>query len=96
MGVPTLTLAGASSISRSCASVLQTLGLPEWVARTPDQFISLARQHADDLPALAALRAELRQRMLASPLMDAAQFTSGLEEAYRSMWRAHCARQVGS
>ena len=90
MGVPTLTLAGASSISRSCTSLLQTLGLPDWIARTPAEFVELARRHAGDLQRLAGLRAGLRAKMQASPLMDAARFTANLEHAYRRMWQAHC------
>jgi len=95
MGVPTLTLAGASSISRSSASLLQTLGLAGWIARTPAEFIGLARRHAGDLQQLARLRGELRDRMAGSPLMDAPRFTRNLESAYRDMWRAHCGAQAG-
>jgi protein O-GlcNAc transferase len=91
MGVPTLTLTGASSISRSTASLLHTLGLPDWIARTPAEFVELAARHAGDLPRLADLRARLRTRLESSPLMDAARFTRNLETAYRDMWRAHCA-----
>ena len=90
MGVPTLTLTGASSISRSCSSLLQTLGLTEWIASTPEEFVELAKRNAGDLQRLAALRAGLRGRMETSPLMDAARFTRNIESAYRDMWRAHC------
>jgi protein O-GlcNAc transferase len=90
MGVPTLTLTGASSISRSTASLLQTLGLSEWIAGTRAEFVELAGRNAGDLQRLAALRAGLRPRMERSPLMDAARFTRNIEHAYRSMWQAHC------
>jgi predicted O-linked N-acetylglucosamine transferase (SPINDLY family) len=91
MGVPTLTRAGDTSISRSSASLLEALGLESWVARTDAEFLRRARSHAADLPALAALRAGLRARMERSPLMDAARFTRDLEQAYRTMWGAACA-----
>jgi predicted O-linked N-acetylglucosamine transferase (SPINDLY family) len=32
--------------------------------------------------------------MAASPLTDGAQFTPGLEDAYRQMWRRWCAGQA--
>jgi|CXWL01.1.fsa_nt_gi tetratricopeptide (TPR) repeat protein len=89
MGVPTLTLTGASSLSRSSASLLQVLGLSEWIARTPEEIAGLAARHAADLPALATLRAGLRQRMEDSALMDAARFTRNMEHAYRGMWLSH-------
>jgi predicted O-linked N-acetylglucosamine transferase (SPINDLY family) len=94
MGVPTLTLTGASSISRSSSSLLQTLGLTEWISRTPAEFVELAKRNASNLQRLAALRAGLRTRMERSPLMDAARFARNIEDAYRSMWQAHC-EQVG-
>jgi predicted O-linked N-acetylglucosamine transferase (SPINDLY family) len=63
------------------------LGLPELVARTPDQFVSIAVGLAEDLDRLGSLRAGLRARMERSPLMDGARFTKSLEAAYRSIWR---------
>ncbi len=42
------------------------------------------------LQRLAALRAMLRQRMMASPLGDAPRFVSTLERTYHQLWRRHC------
>ena len=92
MGVPTLTLTGATSISRSSASLLHALGMDEWIARSPAEFIELGKRHAGDLQRLSALRAGLREKLQASPLMGAARFTGSLENAYRGMWQAHCCR----
>lgn len=92
MGVPTLTLTGATSISRSSASLLHTVGLDQWIARTAKEFVQLARHNAADLRRLAELRAGLRERIKASPLMDAARFTRNIESSYQTMWQAHCSR----
>jgi len=93
MGVPVVSLAGDTATSRGGASLLGAIGLGELVAQTPDQYLELASSLAGDPARLAALRAGLRGRMLASPLMDAQRFTRNLESAYRSMWRSWCAGQ---
>ncbi|HEX4798880.1 MAG TPA: tetratricopeptide repeat protein [Burkholderiales bacterium] len=91
MGVPVITVPGTQSISRSAASILSTVGLPAWIASTPEQYVRLAVESARDPSAVCALRSSLRERMRASPLMDEARFARDLEAAYRGMWRAWCA-----
>ena len=90
MGVPVVTLVGQTAVSRAGWSQLSNLGLRELAARTPEQFVQIAADLARDLPRLGELRATLRRRMEASPLMDAASFVMGIEEAYRRMWRTWC------
>ncbi len=90
MGVPMVTLAGASYCSRMVASVLTSVGLPELIAHSPAEYVEIATALAADLPRLAALRSSLRARMAASPLMDAPRFARNVEQAYRQMWRAWC------
>jgi predicted O-linked N-acetylglucosamine transferase (SPINDLY family) len=90
MGVPTVTLTGDRHASRMVASLLRGVGLPHLVADTPEAYITIARNLAADIPALARLRAGLRAQFLASPVCDAEGFTRKLEAAYRDMWRAWC------
>ena len=92
MGVPVVTLAGNSFISRMGVSMLTSLGLTELVAQTPEDYVAIAARLARDLDRLAALRAGLRERMADSPLTDAKRFTLNLEQAYREMWVAWCGR----
>lgn len=90
MGVPLVTLTGNTATSRGGASLLNAIGLDELVAHTPEEYLDIATALAQDGPRLAALRAGLRDRMAASPLMDAGRFTRNLEKAYRAMWVTWC------
>ncbi len=90
MGVPFVSLSGDRHAGRVGASLLRSIGLDRLLARTADDYIELAIELADDLDALAALRAGLRSRMRASPLCDAKAFALAMEAAYRDFWRVWC------
>ena len=90
MGVPVITLAGKTHAGRVGLSLLSNLGLPELVANTVEQYISIAQRLAANLEYLRVLRSELRPRLAASPLMDAKQFTVALEQTYLKMWENWC------
>jgi predicted O-linked N-acetylglucosamine transferase (SPINDLY family) len=94
MGVPTLTLVDKTVMGRAGWSQLCNLGLEEFAAETPEQYVGLAAQWANDLPRLVQLRQALRQRMQQSPLMDGKRFARHMEEAYRQMWRKWCNTEV--
>lgn len=91
MGVPVVTLAGRTHVSRMGASILRRVGLDDLVAQHEEAFVESARRLAADPNRLVSLRTGLRGRMQASPLMDARGFAAGLERAYLEMhdeWRA--------
>ena len=90
MGVPVVALRGSRSISRSAASILSTVGLSDWIAATPEDYVRLAAEYARAPALLAELRGSLRQKMRLSPIMDETAFVRDLESAYRKMWRAWC------
>lgn len=90
MGVPVLSAAGPRAVSRTSASLLGSVGLEDWIAPHIDAYAELAVEKARDFAALAALRATLRPRLQASPLMDERAFTGHLEDAYRRMWQREC------
>lgn len=79
MGVPLLTVAGTSHRARVGLSLLENLGLAEWIAATPADLPQRALALTGDLARLAELRAGLRQQMAASPLCDSERFTRALE-----------------
>jgi predicted O-linked N-acetylglucosamine transferase (SPINDLY family) len=86
MGVPMLTLAGATHASRVTASLLASVGLDTWSTQSQQEFFVRARAAADDLSSLTDLRAGLRARVRASPLCDGASYAAAVEAAYRGMW----------
>jgi predicted O-linked N-acetylglucosamine transferase (SPINDLY family) len=90
MGVPVLTLSGKRHAARLAASVLTSVGLNDWIARTPDQFVEIGVRRATDLDALARLRSGLRRLVQTSPLCDGKTFTRNLEATYRALWRRWC------
>jgi protein O-GlcNAc transferase len=87
-----VTLAGDRFCARMGLSLLENVGLPELVARTPADYVRIAVELAADRPRLAALRASLRGRMAASPICDAPRAARELEKAYREMWREWLSR----
>jgi protein O-GlcNAc transferase len=90
MGVPVITLVGSTVVGRAGLCHAMNLGLPELVARAPEEFVRIAAGLAEDKSRLSSLRAGLRARMERSPLMDGARFTRNMEAAYRSVWRRWC------
>jgi predicted O-linked N-acetylglucosamine transferase (SPINDLY family) len=91
MGVPSLTLVGATPASRLSAANLGHLGLGEFIAENPDDFVEKGLYWANNLQALAALRAGLRDRWQRSPARQPTFVAAGIEAALRRMWRRWCA-----
>lgn len=87
MGVPVITLAGQTHVSRVGVSLLTTVGLPELIACTPQEYVAKAVALASDLPTLSQLRTNLRQQVAASPLCDAVAHTQAIEAIYRQFWQ---------
>jgi protein O-GlcNAc transferase len=90
MGVPVITFAGNTHASRVGVSLLSNIGLPELIAGTPDEYVAIAVNLANDLKKLQSLRESLRDMMSQSPLADARRFTINLENSYRTMWENWC------
>jgi predicted O-linked N-acetylglucosamine transferase (SPINDLY family) len=94
MGVPVVSLSGRTAMGRGGGTILYSLGLPELVAGTPQQYVETAVALARDLPRLTALRSSLRERIGQSPLRDAKGLIGNIENAYRQMWKTWCAARV--
>ncbi len=88
MGVPTVTLRGATAVGRAGASILSNAGLQDWIAQTPEEYATIASRMAADVDGLRQLRSTLRGKMEKSPLMDARRFASDMESTFRQMWES--------
>ena len=91
MGVPTLTLEGDRMLARQGAALAQAAGLPEWIARHPDEYVEKAVRFARSPADLQALRAGLRARLRHSPLFDGALFAERLTQALEGIYQATAA-----
>lgn len=83
MGVPTVTLAGDSIVSRYSLTYQEVAGLTGFAASTLDEYADMAVNRAGDADGLAGIRSSLRACMAASPLCDGDGFARDLEALYR-------------
>ncbi|MEA2736044.1 MAG: hypothetical protein QOE14_2495, partial [Humisphaera sp.] len=88
MGVPVISRSGSRPVSRVGRSLLRAIGLEDLCVDSAGAYVETAVRLAADPQRLTCLRSELRPRLAASPLCDAAGFTRELESAYRAMWQA--------
>ena len=87
MGVPVVTWPQSRVVSRQTHAILHQTGLPELSAQDANDYVHIAVSLANDKPRLTQLRACLRDRMRASPLMDVAGFTRHLEDSLIDLYR---------
>ena len=90
MGVPVVTLRYHTLCGRISASFLTTLGMPDWIAESPEQYVEIAVRKAQDLSGLAELRGRMRARFMTSVLGDTDAYVRAAEQEYRQLWREWC------
>jgi predicted O-linked N-acetylglucosamine transferase (SPINDLY family) len=95
MGVPSLSLTGPQTVSRTGISLMHQLDLVPLVLDSEDRVVKMAQVLCRDLDSLAAIRASLRQRMRTSSLMDARRYVQGLEAQLLGLWQEGAALNTG-
>ena len=90
MGVPVVTLAGSTYVSRQGVSLLTHVGLPDLIATSEDDYVAIAGALAADRARLQRLRTTLRETIQKSPICDYGGYTRELESFWREAWRAYC------
>ena len=93
MGVPVITLAGQTHVSRVGVSLLSAVGLTELIANSEEEYIGKAVNLANNTAKLSQLRQNIRIQMQSSPLTDGEAIAQSLELAYRQMWQKFCDRE---
>jgi protein O-GlcNAc transferase len=88
-GLPVLTQLGEAFAGRVVASLLNTIGLPELIARSQTEYEKLAIGLANSPANLRKIREQLKTNRLTSPLFDTRLFTRHLEGAYEAMYRRY-------
>ena len=78
MGVPTLTIAGATELARNCAAVHIARGLPEYITTNEKEFVERAVNYARNPSPLVEFRKTCREK----PVVDNAAVVRALENAY--------------
>ncbi|MDZ4849859.1 MAG: tetratricopeptide repeat protein [Pirellulaceae bacterium] len=93
MGLPIITLAGETFVSRVAGSLLNALGLSECIASSFDEYESIALLYAQDPKKLEALRSRLTLQLEQASLFDGRVFAGNIEEAYRVIWNDYLAQR---
>ena len=86
MGVPVLTVAGESMVSRQAAAVLHGVDCAQWICNNKAEMVERALALANDHNQLRQQRLQQRQQVAQSELLDHAGLASNLEDAFRSWW----------
>ncbi|BBK32529.1 putative O-linked N-acetylglucosamine transferase (SPINDLY family) [Stella humosa] len=81
MGVPIITMDGARYAGRHAASAMRMLGMGRLVAPDPEQYIQHALRLAANRDLLLTMRAEIPDRMRASPLAGHPTLARAFEKA---------------
>lgn len=85
MGVPVVTLPRSRTVSRQTHAFLNTIGLPELSAKDTTDYVRIAADLAINTERLTSYRANLRQRMRESPLMNVQAFAQQLAACFKRL-----------
>lgn len=87
MGVPVLTVAGESMVSRQAAAVVEGAGHPEWICQNSDEMASKAQNLLRDTNKLKEQRINLRSELRQSELLNHRELAICLEDTFRHWWQ---------
>ncbi len=85
-GLPVVTQIGDTFPGRVAASLLSSVGLPDLITATQQEYEELAIELATNSVKLAAIKNKLSQNRLTKPLFNTQLFTRHIERAYKAMY----------
>jgi len=88
-GLPVLAQTGATFAGRVAASLLRTIGLPELIAATQQDYERRAIELANNPEMSATIRRKLAASRTTTPLFDTALFARRIEAAYAAVHQRH-------
>ena len=86
MGVPVLSVAGRSMVSRQAAAVLAGAGRREWICVDGLQLVERALELSSNPQGLAELRRQQRGLVASSQLLDHKGLARATERSFRQWW----------
>jgi len=87
--LPVITQAGKSFVSRMAASLLLSIGLPELVTESSEEYETLAIDLASNAEKLSEIRARLIENRSTAPLFDARLLTKHIEAGYQMAYERY-------
>jgi protein O-GlcNAc transferase len=93
-GLPLVSCAGETFITRVSGSLLSAMGLADLLTSTLEDYEALVLRLANHPDELAAVKARLADARLTAPLFDTALATRNIEMAFQEMWRRHRAGEA--
>jgi predicted O-linked N-acetylglucosamine transferase (SPINDLY family) len=93
MGVPTLTLCGATMAARQGVDIMRIHGLEEFIAYGEEDYIRKALSWQDRVAELSEIRLTMRDRM-PTETADGFNVADTFGRALRETWRIYCAGEA--
>jgi len=89
MGVPTLTFPSHRLGGRQGASLMNAVGLSNWIANDKSEFVIKAVELSMDIDGLSIIRSQLRQQLFNSTLGNGKKFAEHLQTAFVDILKRH-------
>ena len=86
VGLPVLTLAGKSMVSRVAGSLLNNINMQELITYNYDDYKKMALKLSNNNAYYNDIKSELEKERLTSPLFDTKKYTRDLENIYSNLY----------